>query len=211
MIANGIKAAITLALLALCAGGIALFYSHLARTEAEESRHELRELERLGEFAERIREFEGDLRNVAGDAGEFFEIIDSLVSQTEDGFRRVAEQRQRMSDTVSRLGDTVRALEGRIAELEEMLYRLETDRPTTASRDTAPEAVAAVESADPAEGQVEVDSEADESESRIYRIQSGDTLTRVAREFGVSLNDLMDANPDTDPNRLQIGQEIVIP
>jgi uncharacterized protein YhaN len=209
MIANGIKAAITLALLALCAGGIALFYSHLARTEAEESRHELRELERLGEFAERIREFEGDLRNVAGDAGEFFEIIDSLVSQTEDGFRRVAEQRQRMSDTVSRLGDTVRALEGRIAELEEMLYQFESQRPATAARDTPPEPVAAVESAEPAEGESEA--ETDGTEPRIYRIQSGDTLTRVAREFGVSLNDLMDANPDTDPNRLQIGQAIVIP
>lgn len=209
MIANGIKAAITLALLALCAGGIALFYSHLARTEAEESRHELRELERLGEFAERIREFEGDLRNVAGDAGEFFEIIDNLVSQTEDGFRRVAEQRQRMSDTVSRLGDTVRALEGRIAELEELLYQLETQRQGSAARETPPDSAAAVESAEPAEGESE--SGTDVSELHIYRIQSGDTLTRVAREFGVSLNDLMDANPDTDPNRLQIGQEIVIP
>jgi LysM repeat protein len=45
----------------------------------------------------------------------------------------------------------------------------------------------------------------------IYSIQSGDTLSKVAKEFGVSLSALMAANPTVNPNRLQIGQPIVIP
>ena len=44
-----------------------------------------------------------------------------------------------------------------------------------------------------------------------YSIQSGDTLSRVAQRFGVSLSSLMAANPTVDPKRLQIGQVIVIP
>lgn len=44
-----------------------------------------------------------------------------------------------------------------------------------------------------------------------YAIQSGDTLSRIAQRFGVSLSSLMAANPTVDPKRLQIGQKIVIP
>lgn len=44
-----------------------------------------------------------------------------------------------------------------------------------------------------------------------YKIKSGDTLGKIASEKGVSLNALMDANPDADPRRLRIGQEINIP
>jgi len=44
-----------------------------------------------------------------------------------------------------------------------------------------------------------------------YRIQSGDTFAKIASEQGVSLQALLDANPETDPRRLRIGQQIVIP
>ena len=44
-----------------------------------------------------------------------------------------------------------------------------------------------------------------------YTIRSGDTLTKIAREHGVSLKVLQDANPKLDPTRLQIGQKIIIP
>jgi LysM repeat protein len=44
-----------------------------------------------------------------------------------------------------------------------------------------------------------------------YSIQSGDTLSRIAQRFGVSLSSLMAANPTVDPKRLQIGQVVVIP
>ncbi len=194
----------TLAILALCAGGVALVYSHMARAEAEESKRELRELERLSEFAERIRDFEGDLRDVAGEAGEFIEIFDemfeNLIGQTEDGFRRVSEQRQRMNETISRLAETVRALDARIAELEQTTPLPEDSGSPVA--DAPDEGGISSEIAEQPEG---------ESESRIYRIQPGDTLTRIAREHGVSLTALQNANSEVDPNRLQIGEEIAIP
>lgn len=47
---------------------------------------------------------------------------------------------------------------------------------------------------------------------RTYVVQRGDTLSGIARMFGVSLSDLEVANPQiTDPNRISPGQVINIP
>ena len=44
-----------------------------------------------------------------------------------------------------------------------------------------------------------------------YAIQAGDSFSKVANAKGISLQDLLNANPGVDPKRLQIGQMIVIP
>lgn len=45
----------------------------------------------------------------------------------------------------------------------------------------------------------------------IYVIEKGDTLLAIARQFGVTVQGIQDANGITDPRRLRIGQEITIP
>jgi LysM repeat protein len=45
----------------------------------------------------------------------------------------------------------------------------------------------------------------------IYVIKKGDTLLVIARQFGVTVEDIQDVNGITDPRRLRIGQEIIIP
>ncbi|SHK08339.1 protein of unknown function [Anaerobranca californiensis DSM 14826] len=47
----------------------------------------------------------------------------------------------------------------------------------------------------------------------IYVVQPGDTLFKIAKRFGISLNDLINANKDTilDPNLIFPGQKIIIP
>ena len=45
----------------------------------------------------------------------------------------------------------------------------------------------------------------------IYAIQKGDTLIPIARKFGATVKEITDANGITDPRRLRIGQEIIIP
>ena len=44
-----------------------------------------------------------------------------------------------------------------------------------------------------------------------YTIQAGDTFFGLAARFNVSVQQLINANPGVDPNRLQIGQQICIP
>jgi LysM repeat protein len=45
----------------------------------------------------------------------------------------------------------------------------------------------------------------------IYVIQKGDTLLPIARRFGVTVAEIQEANGISDPRRLSIGQEIIIP
>jgi LysM repeat protein len=48
-------------------------------------------------------------------------------------------------------------------------------------------------------------------EGNSYTIKPGDTLYAIARFFNISLDDLIEANRNVDPNRLFIGQVICIP
>jgi murein DD-endopeptidase MepM/ murein hydrolase activator NlpD len=45
----------------------------------------------------------------------------------------------------------------------------------------------------------------------VYIVQSGDTLLAIANRFNVTLDDLLSANPNINPNLLAPGQQIVIP
>jgi LysM repeat protein len=43
---------------------------------------------------------------------------------------------------------------------------------------------------------------------RAYVVKAGDTLTVIADETGVSLDEIQRLNPDVDPNALQTGQRL---
>jgi murein DD-endopeptidase MepM/ murein hydrolase activator NlpD len=51
----------------------------------------------------------------------------------------------------------------------------------------------------------------DRPEEPVYIVQSGDTLTSIAIKFGISLNDLSEANSLTNLNALNVGDRLVIP
>ena len=44
-----------------------------------------------------------------------------------------------------------------------------------------------------------------------YTIQQGDTISSIALKFGVSMDDLLAANPEVSPNAMSVGQVINIP
>ena len=47
---------------------------------------------------------------------------------------------------------------------------------------------------------------------RLYKIKTGDTMARISRKFDVSVEEILAANPQiTNPDRIQVGQFIVIP
>jgi LysM repeat protein len=45
----------------------------------------------------------------------------------------------------------------------------------------------------------------------IYSVATGDTLSKVAQRFGISLEALLAANPGIQPSQLSVGQTIIIP
>jgi LysM repeat protein len=52
---------------------------------------------------------------------------------------------------------------------------------------------------------------AERADVQVHTVRSGDNFSTVARTYGVTVNALIDANPNLDPRRLQIGDQIRIP
>lgn len=44
-----------------------------------------------------------------------------------------------------------------------------------------------------------------------YTIRPGDTLSRIAQEYGSTVQEIMNANPGIDPYSLRVGQQICVP
>lgn len=44
-----------------------------------------------------------------------------------------------------------------------------------------------------------------------YTIKAGDTFYQISRRYGISLDDLLRANPNVDPDRLYVGQIVCVP
>lgn len=45
----------------------------------------------------------------------------------------------------------------------------------------------------------------------LYVVQSGDSLSSLAEDFGTTVEEIMAANGLTDPNAIQVGQTLLIP
>ena len=48
---------------------------------------------------------------------------------------------------------------------------------------------------------------------KVYIVKSGDTMSKIAKRFDVSIDDLIAANKDTikDPDKISIGDTVIIP
>jgi murein DD-endopeptidase MepM/ murein hydrolase activator NlpD len=51
----------------------------------------------------------------------------------------------------------------------------------------------------------------DNATTEIYQIRVGDTLSSIARRYGISRDELMAANGIDDPNKISIGQSLTVP
>ena len=83
------------------------------------------------------------------------------------------------------------------------------DEPTNAERpeDVTPEVLAESEIPTPTAIPVVI-----EPEELTYTVEPGDLLGTVAQRFGLTLDELLAANPQiTDPNTIQVGDVVTIP
>lgn len=48
-------------------------------------------------------------------------------------------------------------------------------------------------------------------QARVHRVQSGDTMAKIARRYDISVERLQAANPSVRPNQIRVGQTLNIP
>lgn len=77
--------------------------------------------------------------------------------------------------------------------------------------DCEPGAAAEAEETEEAQETVEGDTTPLPGEAQTYTVQPGDTLFDIATRFGVTVNAIVRANEMSNPNDLDIGQELIIP
>ena len=193
------KLALGLAVLALLVGGGALIFALVARGQLDDERRlrgewegkvsELeRELSEIRGLEETLRQLQEEGAETARWASGAAQQVEAVLNETERAVQGVA---RRFTEQLQAQRRDLGALARTVADIEERVGDLESSTPAPAdSRPTAP---------DRGDGQ------------RVHTIESGDTYSALARTYGVRVRDLEEANPDVDPRRLRVGQEIIIP
>ncbi|MEM7334267.1 MAG: LysM domain-containing protein [Chloroflexota bacterium] len=97
---------------------------------------------------------------------------------------------------------------------EEMSSETEEDSSTEASSSnegSSEEAAGDASTEQAVEAESEEGEAASESEQQTHIVQSGENLLQIARQYGVSADDIIQANNISNPNVVRIGDELVIP
>jgi len=144
--------------------------------------------------------------------------IDSLALQIE-GFKSgdnsrvdsLAKQTQNAVESISKiLNENRDAIEVNRKAIEEIAKRASTKSP----RASAPAGQTQSPSVAAEAGATATDSSsatAADGDKKTHKIQSGDTFAKLAVKYKVSIDSIVKANPNLNPSRLKIGQEVLIP
>ena len=140
--------------------------------------------------------------------------IDSLALQIET---IKEDEKAKSSNLVSQIAAELRKLSSAIENTRAIAVENRNAIEEVAKRAAAPrkqqaepkpqqvaESAAAEQPAQPA-------AENNAPDGKKYKIQSGDTFAKLAKKFGVSVDAIISANPDANPSRLKVGQEITLP
>ena len=135
--------------------------------------------------------------------------LDALASQVADmksgsstKVDALAKQTQAAVENIGKaINDTRKAVEETRKAIEEVAKRGPAARETPVAQEAAASAG----------GEQTADQPAVSGDRRIHKIQSGDTFAKLAVKYKVSLDAILKANPDVNPSKLRIGQDVVIP
>jgi LysM repeat protein len=111
--------------------------------------------------------------------------------------------------------DKIEQLSQEIAKLSEAIKESEANREKAAGEkspsSTPPPKALAASPTPPATVGVENPSPAEPGGTRSHVVAKGETLTQIAKQYGVTVEEIQQANKIQDAKKLQIGQTIKIP
>ena len=140
--------------------------------------------------------------------------IDSLALQLEDAksgdnakVNDLAKQTQKAVESIGKiLNENRAAIEENRKAIEEIAKRSSARASVASSGSGQPTAADDKPEASTANAQ-----SVSTGGQRTHTIQSGDTFAKLAIKYKTSVDAIIKANPDLNPSRLRIGQEVVIP
>lgn len=146
----------------------------------------------VSDLAVRVDTAEASAKKASADAERATTRVTGLNTDTQRAFDAVRDEIVNMRNTVTRLTTDTKAVTDRLAEMD-----------TRGAARAASGGGAAAGTAGPAPGTLAADG--------TYVIKAGDTFGKLASQFGVSVDEIVRANPGVDPRRLRIGQKVVVP
>jgi chromosome segregation ATPase len=195
--------AVILAVVGIAVGVTGIMMANQADRKARQLEQRLAEApDKTPELEAAVEDLNKRLEKLGGEFVKLRRADQQLQERTKEGFDAVMEDVRS-----NRTG--VNELTQRVGELAERL----ANRPAPSRTPVAAPggSTETPEDAPDEEAAEEEDDESSPAEENIHRIEPGDTFSRIAREYGVRLSELLEANPTVNPRALQIGQRIVIP
>lgn len=200
---NAMLAPLAVALAGVVLGGLALYFSLGGSGQAEDAQASLESITAKAEGLEtRVRDLEAKFSEQASQLSALDQQVRLITRDTQQALNQVGVEINRNRQDLGEASD-------KLTELIETLNR--SGRPAASAPASAPPApslpVATASSSDgPAIANLPVASPA-----TTHTIRQGDTFTKLAERYQVSVTAILAANPDVDPRRLRVGQKINIP
>lgn len=160
------------------------------------------------EQAARFDDIEGRLGNMGGSivrlqrqgpSTEVGKQIQQMHTQTQEAFNRVSDE----------VKSNRSQLNAQAAQIEGIQRRIAGGASVAGSGGPAGGSSSSVGA--PTGGSGPTDAVAIPEGGLLHRVEPGETMSSIAKRYGISLAAFMRANPGVDPRRMQIGQEMVIP
>jgi LysM repeat protein len=184
---------LALALLAIVIGGAGLYFGLNAN-------------QRIAPLTESVDEGTSSSARVDKQLSTLETRVNELISEN----RQLKESMQRLGRESSQTLTLAKQTDPGVIQNREEIIKLAQKMSELASSGTRP-ATRPTSTTSSTGSASDATTPASSGSAAIYLIKSGDTLSKIASLKGVSLDALLTANPDADPRRLSIGQQINIP
>ncbi len=131
--------------------------------------------------------------------------IDALTLQLENvkssSDRKVSDLIEQTQMAITKLDSNIKNTVAEVIKNREALEQI-------AARSTSPKQV---KKEAPVENKEAETAQETPANAKIHKIKSGDTFAKLAKKYKVSVDAIVKANPQANPSKLKIGQEINIP
>lgn len=195
---KGVLVAVGTAVVGIAVGLAGIVMANAAQRTAGELERELAATpDKTPELEAALADLNKRLEVLGGEFVKLKRADEQMEQRTREGFGAVTEDIRENREGVNAVKEAVGTLAERLGAVEEGARAKPAGRSgRTPARDSSEEG--AGDNGATAEGGV-------------HLVEAGDTLSRIAQEYGVKLSALMEANPSVNPRALRIGQKIVIP